>query len=99
MRHNVKMVVAGGVAAAAHGLPHTPNDLDICCECSEPNLNHLVEALEELHVRPLALPGGGRQRVDAIRRARSSGYSWRAILRAAFDWTAGKVRGRGAPGP
>lgn len=50
-RHGVRFVVIGGVAAMAHGSPIITQDLDICYERTQDNMDRLAAALQELHAR------------------------------------------------
>lgn len=50
-RHEVRFVVVGGVAAAAHGSPSLTGDLDICYARAPEDLERLAEALRTLHAR------------------------------------------------
>jgi len=45
-QHDVRFLVVGGFAVAAHGLPRYTKDLDLWVECSEVNAIRLVAALE-----------------------------------------------------
>jgi hypothetical protein len=49
--HDVRYVVIGGIAAAAHGSPTLTGDLDICYDRAEENLDALAAALRELGAR------------------------------------------------
>lgn len=49
--HGVRYVLIGGMAGTAHGSPAITDDLDICYERSETNLERLAEALRELGAR------------------------------------------------
>ncbi len=58
--HEVRYVLIGGVAANAHGSPSITQDIDICYERSDENLERLAAALQALnaHLRGVdpALP-------------------------------------------
>lgn len=45
----VDFVIIGGFAAVAHGSTLVTQDIDICCEFSEINLNKLQKAIEDIH--------------------------------------------------
>jgi hypothetical protein len=49
--HQVRFVLIGGVAGAAHGSPSVTQDLDICPERSAENLERLAAALRSVHAR------------------------------------------------
>lgn len=51
VHHDVRFVVIGGVAAAAHGSPSLTGDLDICYARDDQNLERLAAALIELGAR------------------------------------------------
>jgi hypothetical protein len=51
VHHDVRFVVIGGVAAAAHGSPSLTGDLDICYARDADNLERLAAALVELDAR------------------------------------------------
>jgi hypothetical protein len=51
VQHDVRFVVIGGVAAAAHGYPSLTGDLDICYARDARNLERLAAALIELDAR------------------------------------------------
>lgn len=48
-KHQVSLVVIGGIAGITHGSPSLTRDLDICYERSPANLEKLALALRELH--------------------------------------------------
>jgi hypothetical protein len=49
--HEVRFVLIGGVAGAAHGSPSVTQDLDICPQRSDENLERLAAALRSVHAR------------------------------------------------
>jgi hypothetical protein len=49
--HRVRYVVIGGLAAVLHGSPTVTADADICADRSPENLQHLSNALRDLHAR------------------------------------------------
>jgi hypothetical protein len=51
VRHGVRFVVIGGLAAVAHGSPFPTEDIDITPEAGPDNLAALSEALDELDAR------------------------------------------------
>ncbi len=58
LRHQVRFVLVGGVAAQAHGSPSLTGDLDICYACDAHNLVRLATALSELSAVRRGLPVG-----------------------------------------
>jgi hypothetical protein len=58
VRHGVRFVVIGGVAAGALGSPSQTLDLDICYSRDEENLERLASALVELEGRLRGAPEG-----------------------------------------
>lgn len=54
----VRFVVIGGVAAAAHGSRRVTDDLDICYDASRPNVNRLAELLEKWKAYPRGIEPG-----------------------------------------
>ena len=48
VKHDVKFVIVGGYAAAAHGCTLVTMDADICCDMSVANLTRLQEALADI---------------------------------------------------
>lgn len=48
---NVRVVLIGGMAAVALGVPYLTQDIDVCYEASAENYARLVEALAPLHPR------------------------------------------------
>src|SRR5438093_4547271 len=49
VRHDVRFVVIGGIAASLQGSTTITNDFDICYARAPENLERLVRALSELH--------------------------------------------------
>ncbi len=49
--HDVRFLLIGGVAGAAHGSPSVTQDLDICPESSPENLGRLADSLQAVHAR------------------------------------------------
>jgi hypothetical protein len=58
-RHDVSVVVIGGVAVGAHGFVRGTEDLDVVPDPDPDNLKRLTEALETLEATPPTV--GGRQ--------------------------------------
>jgi hypothetical protein len=50
-RHRVRFVLIGGLAARLQGSPTLTNDLDLCYDRNEANLEGLAVALKELEAR------------------------------------------------
>jgi hypothetical protein len=50
-RHGVRYVVIGGVAAILHGAAHVTTDVDVVPQDARDNLEHLSDALREIHAR------------------------------------------------
>ena len=48
IRHEVELVVVGGVASILRGSPLMTNDVDVVYSASEENIRRLAEALREL---------------------------------------------------
>jgi hypothetical protein len=55
LRHDVKYVVIGGIAAILHGVPRATFDLDILIEATSDNAQHLLAALLEAGLGTAAL--------------------------------------------
>jgi hypothetical protein len=70
-RHGVAFVLIGGVAGIALGSSLATFDLDICYERSEPNLERLAAALQELHATLRGAPPDLPFRPDARTPGRS----------------------------
>lgn len=51
VRHDVRFVLIGGVAANIHGYPLPTEDVDITPETSKPNYRRLAAALREMNAR------------------------------------------------
>ena len=56
LRHQVRFVLVGGLAAQAHGSPSLTGDLDICYSRDRDNLERLAAALAELAAVRRGLP-------------------------------------------
>jgi predicted nucleotidyltransferase len=55
---NVRFVVVGGVAAAAHGSRRVTDDLDICYETGKTNVTRLAEMLSDWEAYPRGIESG-----------------------------------------
>jgi hypothetical protein len=53
--HEVKFIVVGGYAVAAHGFARATKDIDICPDHADANLRHLAAALAELEAKSIGL--------------------------------------------
>ena len=56
--HEVEYVVIGGIAVQVHGHRRTTKDLDLVPRPDRTNLEHLADALVQLHAHPRDVPGG-----------------------------------------
>lgn len=56
IRHGIRFVLVGGLAAQAHGSPSLTGDLDICYARDRDNLERLAAALAELAAVRRGLP-------------------------------------------
>jgi len=50
-RHGVRFLIIGGIAGTLHGSPYPTDDLDICPQDGEKNLERLARCLEELEAK------------------------------------------------
>lgn len=57
-RHDVEVVIIGGVAVQVHGHRRTTMDLDVIPAPDVPNIRRLAAALAELRARPRDAPDG-----------------------------------------
>lgn len=74
IRHEVRFVLIGGVAAQAHGSPSITGDLDICYARDRENLERLARALGDLSaVRRLLPPESPRMAPLDARTLRAGG--------------------------
>jgi len=55
---DVRFVVGGGVAAAAHGSQHVTNDLDICYDDAADSVRRLASLLASWHAYPRGVESG-----------------------------------------
>jgi predicted nucleotidyltransferase len=51
LQEGAEVVLIGGLAAVALGVPYVTNDVDLCYNPDPPNLSRLVHALVQLHPR------------------------------------------------
>jgi hypothetical protein len=58
IRHEVRFVVIGGIAANLRGSTTVTQDLDVCYARDEENLERMAEALSSLHARLRGAPPG-----------------------------------------
>lgn len=65
IKHNVRFVVVGGVAARTLGSPSITNDLDVCYERRNENYEALAGALRELGAQLRGAPPGIPFQLDA----------------------------------
>jgi hypothetical protein len=65
VKHRVRFVVIGGIAARLRGSTTITEDLDICYERDPENLERLVNALREIHARLRGAPANVPFRLDA----------------------------------
>jgi len=56
VRHDVRFILVGGIAAQAHGSPSLTGDLDICYARDHDNLGRLAAALADLSAVRRGLP-------------------------------------------
>jgi len=54
-KHDVRYLIVGGFAVAAHGTPRYTKDLDVWVECSRENARKLLVALDEFGFASLGL--------------------------------------------
>jgi hypothetical protein len=66
-RHQVKYLVAGGLAVVAHGYVRFTADIDLILAMDSPNLANAVVALKGLHYQPFA-PVEFEQFIDSVQR-------------------------------
>lgn len=64
VRHRVRFVLIGGLAARLWGSPTVTNDLDICYARQRGNLEHLAAALRDLEARLRGVPADVRFQLD-----------------------------------
>lgn len=78
VRHEVDLVVVGGVAVVQHGFTRTTRDLDVVPQPGGANIERLWNALAELEARPADLPGrrASEQAVSFSRASLAQGGNW-----------------------
>lgn len=54
-RHDVRYLIVGGFAVAAHGFPRYTKDLDVWVECSAENARRLIDAIDAFGFGSLGL--------------------------------------------
>ena len=80
LRHGVRFVVIGGVAGRLWGSPTLTNDVDICCDRSESNLDRLAKALSELDARLRGVDDDVPFILDAESLARGQNFTFTTTL-------------------
>ncbi len=75
--HDVRYIVVGGFAAAAHGSAFLTADLDVVYERTPSNIARLVAALEPLAPYPRGAPPGLPFRLDETTVARGLNFTLR----------------------
>lgn len=88
-RHRVRFVVIGGFGARVWGSPTMTNDVDVCYDRSEDNLEHLASALTELGARLRGVADEVPFLVDATTLAKGQDFT--------FDTALGPLDVLGAP--
>ncbi|MBW2262585.1 MAG: hypothetical protein JRG91_11480, partial [Deltaproteobacteria bacterium] len=66
-RRKVRYVLCGGLAVNLHGIPRVTADADIIVDFEEKNVSSLVQAMEDMGLRPL-VPVDPRDLSDPARR-------------------------------
>lgn len=79
-RHGVEFLVIGGQAAVLHGSPIPSYDVDLCYRRSPENLEHLAEALRELHPTLRGAPPDLPFRLDAQSLALGANFTFNTDL-------------------
>jgi hypothetical protein len=75
-RHEVRYVLIGGLAAITHGAPLVTQDIDLCYARDADNLEHLADALREVHADLRGADPGLPFRVDAKTLARGDAFTF-----------------------
>jgi hypothetical protein len=88
-REGVRFVMIGGLGARLHGSPSVTNDLDICYERSDENLDRLARALQRLKAHLRGAPPDVPFRLDAPTLAAGDHFT--------FTTTAGSLDCLGTP--
>ena len=72
IRHEVRFVLIGGLAARLHGSPTVTVDVDVCPALDLDNLGHLARALKELEAKLRTVDGAVAFTIDAKALQRTS---------------------------
>ncbi len=64
--HNVRFMIVGGYAVAAHGHPRYTKDLDVWVWADPENAHRVVSALDEFGFGQLGLTAADFQRQDSV---------------------------------
>ena len=75
-RHEVRYVLIGGLAAITHGAPLVTQDIDVCHSHDADNLEHLADALREVHAELRGADPGLPFRLDAKTLARGDAFTF-----------------------
>jgi hypothetical protein len=77
VRHEVRFVLIGGVAANIHGYPLPTEDVDITPQAGAPNYRRLAAALREMNarIRVAGEPDGVPFTIDEVALARNAGWT------------------------
>ena len=73
-RHEVRYVLIGGLAAITHGAPLVTQDIDLCYARDADNLEHLADALREVHADLRGAEPGLQFRLDAMTLAKGDSF-------------------------
>ena len=79
-RHGVRFVVIGGVAGRLWGSPTMTNDVDICYDRAQPNLERLAAALLEIRARLRGVDDDVPFPLDAITLAKGQNFTFATDL-------------------
>ncbi len=67
-RHQVDYVLIGGLAVALHGVERNTMDIDVCVVVSPNNMQHLLNAAQELKLQPvLPVPLHTLTQIDTLK--------------------------------
>jgi hypothetical protein len=80
LRHDVRFVVIGGVAARLWGSPTMTNDVDICYDRDPANLERLAAALVDLHARLRGVDDEVPFLLDALTLAKGQNFTFTTSL-------------------
>lgn len=75
-RHEVRYVLIGGLAAVAQGSSLVTQDIDVCHATDGENLEHLADALREVHADLRGAEPGLPLRLDAKTLARGDAFTF-----------------------